>query len=154
MTTGKRGPKPAPTVLKEMKGERPSRMSKNEPRPKPSLKVPKAPEWVSFGARQVWNRLAPELHEKGVLTSWDLDAFAAYCEAVIHHRDACKQVDEEGIVVQGDRGMVKNPALQLVRDNAQLLRGFAQEFGLTPSARSGIELPTSEESDSARRLLS
>jgi phage terminase small subunit len=33
---------------------------------------------------------------------------------------------------------VKNPLHQIVRDNAILLRAFARELGLTPSARTGL----------------
>jgi phage terminase small subunit len=51
-------------------------------------------------------------------------------------------------------GRTKHPALQIVRDQAQIVRAFAQEFGLTPSARSGIELPKGEPFDDARGLLS
>ncbi|MGH3834697.1 MAG: P27 family phage terminase small subunit [Pseudonocardiaceae bacterium] len=34
--------------------------------------------------------------------------------------------------------LVRNPALQIQRDAAQTIRAFAQEFGLTPSARSSV----------------
>jgi P27 family predicted phage terminase small subunit len=89
-----------------------------------------------------------------VVTSWDEDAFGPYCETVVHHRVACRVVDRDGVMVRGERGLVKNPAFQVVRDNAQLLRAFAQEFGLTPSARSGIDLHEDRGSEDARGLLS
>ncbi len=155
MTKAGKGGRPArPTALKVLEGERPSRIAKNEPKPDPTSEVPVAPEWLAADSRGVWDRLAPLLHDKGVLTPWDEDAFGAYCEAVVHHRDACRVVDRDGVTVRGERGLVKNPALQVVRDNAQLLRGFAQEFGLTPSSRSGIELREDGRSGDTRGLLS
>lgn len=46
--------------------------------------------------------------------------------------------DQGGILVKGDGGnFVKNPAMQIVRDTAHTIRSYAQEFGLTPSARVG-----------------
>jgi P27 family predicted phage terminase small subunit len=91
----------------------------------------------------------------GVLTSWDRDAFAVLCEEVATHRAAAEIVRREGITVPGARGRerVRHPAVQIMRDSAQTIRAYAQEFGLTPSARSGIRLPD-EISDAALRLLS
>jgi len=152
---GKRGPAPAPTKLKIIKGEKSSRINKNEPKPTPPLEAPEPLDWLSEGARDVWLAIVPELHAKGLFTTWDVEPFAVFCEAVVHHREACRTVDGSAILVRGDKGnFVKNPALQIVRDSAQTIRAFAQEFGLTPSARSGIQLPPTAEYDEARRLLS
>lgn len=151
---GKRGPAPAPTKLKVIQGTRSSRVNHNEPKPPHTVEFPPAPEWLSEGATEVWNHLVPALHAKGLFTDWDSVAFPVFCEAVIHHREACRTVDGSALLVKGDRGFVKNPALQIVRDCAQTIRAFAQEYGLTPSARSGIELPPAAEYDEARRLLS
>jgi P27 family predicted phage terminase small subunit len=151
---GKRGVAPAPTSLKIVKGEKPSRINHNEPRPDPS-EVPECPEWLSEEAVGVWDALVRPLHAKGLLTLWDVEAFTVFCEAVVHHRHACQAVAHTDILVKGALGnMVKNPALQIARDTAQTIRAFAQEFGLTPSARSGIQLPPRVEYDEARRLLS
>lgn len=151
---GKRGPAPSPTPLKIIKGEKPSRINRNEPKPDPSPRAPSCPAWLSKDAKAVWGSLAPQLHTKGVLTEWDRESFAVFCEAVVHHREACKLVDSSAILINTPHGLTKNPALQIVRDQASILRGFAQEFGLTPSSRSGIEMPHGEEYDAARRLLS
>lgn len=151
---GKRGPAPAPTSLKIVKGEKPSRINRNEPRPDPS-ETPECPEWLSEEATGVWEALVAPLHAKGLFTPWDVEAFTVFCEAVVHHRQACQAVTNSDILVKGAQGnMVKNPALQIVRDTSQTIRAFAQEFGLTPSARSGIQLPPQAEYDEARRLLS
>jgi P27 family predicted phage terminase small subunit len=112
-----------------------------------------APAWLAAGARAVWEGLAPELQAKGVLTSWDVDAFAVFCEAVVHHREACRAVDQASVIQETRFGQTKHPALQIVRDQAQIVRAYAQEFGLTPSARSEIDLPV-EAPLEALRLLS
>jgi P27 family predicted phage terminase small subunit len=149
------GPAPAPTKLKVIKGEKPSRINQREPKPEAPPSAPSALEWLSPAAKAVWDSLVPQLHAKGLFTDWDQETFAVFCEAVVHHRLACEATDGSAILVRGAHGnFVKNPALQIVRDCAQTIRAFAQEFGLTPSARSGIELPEGADYDEARRLLS
>ena len=51
-------------------------------------------------------------------------------------------------LVPGLRGsQVKNPALQVQRDSAVQIRAFAQEFGLTPSSRTGVQTRLSTDDD-------
>lgn len=149
---GKAGPRPKPTNLRVLHGDRKDRINTNEPVP-PSKRVA-MPAHLSPGAKSVWKRLAPELARKGLLTAWDRDVFAVFCEAVVHHREAC-ELARRGVLVKGQKGeAVKNPALQIVRDSAQTIRAFAQEFGLSPSARSGITMPEGEEYEDLAAILS
>jgi P27 family predicted phage terminase small subunit len=41
--------------------------------------MPSAPDFLSAEARQEWDRLAPELWRKGLLTALDHAVFEAYC---------------------------------------------------------------------------
>ena len=152
----KGGQPPLPTKLKMVRGDRNSRIPKNEPQPDSlRLRAPKPLAWMSADAKRVWSSLAKQLWQLGVLTEVDYDSFAVFCEAVVHHRQACRLVDASAVLVADQHGNLrKNPALQVVRDSASILRGMAQEFGLTPSARAGIVLPESADFDEARRLLS
>src|ERR687895_2396251 len=118
---GKRRPAPKPTNLRILHGEKRYRINQSEP--KPPVQSVDCPEHLSDEAKEVWNRLAPDLRRKGLLTTWDSDAFAVYCEAVIQHRRASSLVESGGILVKS----VKNPALQVVRDMAQTIRAYAQE---------------------------
>lgn len=150
---GERGVKPAPTAVKKLRGDRPSRIAVNEPKPKPSLKPPAPPRDMPLEAQKVWKKLAHDLWAKGVLTQWDEESFAAFCIAVVTHARAAAIVEEEGIIVDQGHGRVKNPALQVERDQALLMLRAGAEFGLTPSSRSRIEI-SPEEGDDAQRLLS
>jgi P27 family predicted phage terminase small subunit len=140
------GPRPTPTALKVVRG---SRIRHDEPQAPIGDEVPSAPTWLSDAGRDLWNTLAPSMHASRLLTLWDAEAFAVYCEAVIRHREACKVVQEKGVML----GRVKNPALQIVRDTAATIRSYSQEFGLTPSARASINLPPAADEDEAARLL-
>lgn len=151
--SSKGGPKPTPTALKVVQGARPSRVNTKEPKPAVRQAPPTAPTHLSVEAQGVWKALAADMHRKGVLTTWDLDTFAVYCEAVVVHRQASADITDRGVLVKGERGSVKNPALQVQREAAATLIRAAVELGLTPSARSSLKM-TEEETDEALRLLS
>jgi P27 family predicted phage terminase small subunit len=111
----------------------------NYQEPQPAEQTVTCPANLSVEAKRVWRRLAPQLIRQGLLTYWDREAFSVFCEAVVQHRRACDMV-ETALLVKGlHGGLVKNPACQIVRDTAAVVRAFAQEFGLTPSARSGLK---------------
>jgi P27 family predicted phage terminase small subunit len=74
-----------------------------------------------------------------------------YCSAVAQHAAAVALVNNSGTLIQSGGRAVKNPALQVVRDQAAIIRSLARDFGLTPSARSGISL--GESGDDLEALL-
>lgn len=135
---GKRGVPPLPTKLRILHGERHvDRLNQDEPAPIPNS--PRVPENSSLQVQQVWRETVRELEGMGLAFSSDSDALRCYCEAVVQHRRASAVLAKSPVLVVGLHGnLVRNPALQIQRDCAQTIRGFAQEFGLTPSARSTI----------------
>jgi P27 family predicted phage terminase small subunit len=140
--------RPRPTPLKVIEGN-PGKRSLNRREPVPDPTLPACPEWLSPEGAQVWERLAPQLHARKVLSDWDAECFAVFCDAVVQHRRA-RELIGAALLVKGRRdGLVTNPAWRIYRDSAALIRSFAQEFGLTPSARSGIELPEVRDLDPA-----
>lgn len=133
---GKRGPAPAPTRLRLLRGDR---VSTSEPIPSDAPVEP--PDWLDADALAVWQRLSPDLVRHGVLTAWDVDTFATFCCAVVLHRRAVAAVNDSSVVLEARRGdgdVRKHPALQIVRDQAAIVRAFAGEFGLTPVARTRL----------------
>lgn len=151
---GDRGPAPKPTNLKLLHGEtRPSRINASEPRPRPAL--PDAPSWLSDDVRAVWDRVVTELRHMRVVTAADTDALVVYCQAVVHHREACEQVNRDGLMMIGQKGeLVKNPAMQFVRDQAVLIKVMASQFGLTPAARVGLTAGEAPSVEGVERLFS
>lgn len=141
-----------PTALKLLHGEtRPSRLNLDEPQPRDG--VPDPPDWLSAETRAVWDRTSAELAAMGLLTTADRDALAVYCQAVVHHAAAVREVEGRGLLVKGRGGvMVKNPACQMVREQAVLIKIMGQQFGLTPTARAS--LTTGPSSDPRDDLLS
>lgn len=151
---GKRGPAPAPTALKLVRGDRSSRINDNEPLPAPT--DVQAPDWLPSAAREVWDRLRPDLTAKGVLTSWDVDAFADLCCLIVINRDALVDLDENGTTMTTvDRELsdgtvvyrlTKNPAWQVARESSMLLTSLGGRFGLNPSDRSALRMKDGAES--------
>lgn len=135
---GKRGPAPQPTNLKLLHGERnQDRINRDEPAPRPT--EPELPEGVSAEVTAVFTDTVGELEAMGLAFRADSHALHCYAEAVVAHRNACAVLARSPVLIKGLHGnMVRNPALQIQRDSAATVRAFAQEFGLTPSARSSI----------------
>lgn len=135
---GKRGPRPKPTELRLLHGDKADRINRNAPKPPP--KPPTMPKHLSSEARKVWRYYAKDLHARGLLSKFDRDAFATFCEAVVAREEAGRLL-RASMLVTGYRNEIrKNPAFQLWRDSAMVMRAFAQEFGLTPSSRSSLNL--------------
>lgn len=158
---GKRGPRAKPTSLKLLEGS----SDINNSEPVPAQSEVQAPEWLvemaneSEGDREsaldVWNRLSPDLHRKGVLTPWDVDEFAVFCDAVVNHRAAAMEVRKYGLLVRGAKGnLVKNPATQLTRDYADVMVKIGARFGLSPSDRADLKIEREAPHGGADRLLS
>jgi len=141
-------PRRKPTALRVIEGNPSHRpLPKNEPKPEP--RMPTCPSHLSAEGKREWGRIAPKLFSRGLLTEWDRASLAVYCEAVAQHARARLLLDAGLLVTSGqrDRGLVTNPAWRIFRDSAAIIRGFAQEFGLTPSARAGISMPEVDPDD-------
>lgn len=160
---GKRGPAKRPTNLALLHGEsRPSRVNLNEPKPDTAEVV--APEWLNDRALAIWDRLAPDLQAKGVLTAWDVDAFAQLCATVIVAQDALQDIAENGtscttLVRELSDGTMlyelrKNPAWQVARESMGLMVTLGGRFGLNPSDRSQLTMKSPDDTGKgADRLL-
>lgn len=80
------GRPPKPTNLKVLHGDRADRVNTTEPQPATHGVEP--PQWLAGEALQRWYEMAPDRIAKQVLTAWDVEAFAEFCVAVVHARDA------------------------------------------------------------------
>lgn len=160
---GKGGRARKPSTLRAVDGDKPDRFNHDEPLPGQSAVQP--PAWlVESGAHteagaesglDVWHRYAPDLIAKGVLTPWDVEAFAVWCDSVIGYRKATVMVAREGLLVTGSMGnLVKNPACQLQRDYSDTMTKLGARFGLTPSDRAGLKVEREPQRGGAERLLS
>jgi len=109
-------------------------------------------------SRRIWNQEVTPLIGLGILTQIDLTQFAAYCESAETYIEAHQKVRKMGMMIVQKRGktsvMTRNPYIKIRRDaKAEMLR-YAQEFGLTPSARSRISITEGGKKDDFESFLS
>ncbi len=148
-----RGRKPKPSAKKRLEGNPGKRkLNKREPKPKISTDMkpsqPHAPKDALDGqaieatAKIFAERYLPELQKTGVYTDADQSAFELMTLHYALAWVAAERVQRDGLTVAGTKvDAKKHPLLQVVRENSNLFRAYAAEFGMTPSARSRIELP-------------
>ena len=141
---GKRGPRPLPTAVLQARGSRRAKANKLEPEPPAGL--PECPDWLSDDAKAVWSQITPILQKMGVLTIADGNALARYCTALAQWREAEMFLQKYGLTypVKSGNGTVKCffqwPQVAIVQKLSLVLTRLEQEFGLTPSARTRIEI--------------
>ncbi|WP_202376263.1 phage terminase small subunit P27 family [Mycobacterium intracellulare] len=141
-------------------GEQESRINRDEPIPTEGEVV--APEGMTANARKIWDELAPDLKDKGLLTPWDVYAFEAFCESVANYRE-CRDLLHASASVMGKfvekgaaGGVIKSPYHQMMRDHIESMAKLGSRFGFTPGDRANLRLDLPEHGPKmgGERLLS
>lgn len=147
---GRRGPPPTPSALLRLRGSwRGEYVNRNEP--EPEMGIPEAPEWLDDYAKEIWAELVPQLDAMGVLATIDRYALTLLCDNWSQWRIAREFVRKHGETypVKDESGRLKYlkkfPQVSIADTCAKTLKGLMQEFGLTPSARTRIEVKGREE---------
>lgn len=144
--------KPKPTVIKNLEGNPGKRVNHNEPQPRKGAPMP--PHFLKGEALAEWGRIVPELEKIGMLSVVDRAALTAYCQSWASFVEATEDIRLRGLVVPGREGvMVKNPSVGMQRDALNQIRAWCTEFGLTPSARSRMQLPSQTGQDEDAEVL-
>ena len=151
MMAGRRGPAKQPTALKLVHGN-PGRRPINASEPKPRRQRPARPAWLIGDARKAWEELVPLLDQMGVLTIVDRRALARYCKLWARWVALTRVIEKTGEVypIRGrptednPQGAIVSfrtfPQVKIIESLSAELRQLEREFGLTPSARSSIEV--------------
>lgn len=139
------GRPPKPTHLKILHGDRSDRINDDEPVPAQIDVEP--PFSLTESAAEAWNRLAPDRIAKGVLTPWDVDAFAEFCEALVILRG--KRECANALAVPG----APSPMAEY-KTAISIVATLGARFGWTPSDRAKLTTERTEDPKGAERLLS
>lgn len=116
-----------PRHLKALHGDRKDRINDREPTP--DAELPVAPPYeLRPEVQATWDRLAPDRIRLKLLTAWDVDAFAAFCEAVVLAQQGAREAS--GPVVPG----APSP-MSRFKDAVNLCSTLGGRFGWTPSDR-------------------
>jgi P27 family predicted phage terminase small subunit len=142
-----------PTNLKILAGDREDRINRNEPIPGDETAInPCVP--LSEGAQKVWDRLAPDLIDKRVLTAWDVDMFAVFCDAVAVYQECCSLMGSAYVVAGSVKDtLVKSAYWRVMRDCVETMIRIGGKFGLTPADRAGIDTGGNAPVFGAERIL-
>ena len=152
-----RGRKPLPTATKEDSGafvKNPQR--RNELEPKAVRGFPSIPSQIEADAvaAECWQRLTRTLDELGILTTADAEILEAYCIDYSQWRWLSEYVREGNCREVNDKGSSStSPEAQQVHKYADRLARRMVELGLTPSARSRLQVAKREEADPFTEFL-
>lgn len=120
------GRPPKPRHLKALHGDRKDRINEQEPVPTEGAIVP--PYELRPKVQAVWDRLAPDRIRTKLLTAWDVDAFAAFCEAIV--------LAQQGVLEAGAEAVPGAPSpMSRFKDAVNLCSTLGGRFGWTPSDR-------------------
>ena len=149
---GLRGPKPTPTAKLKLHGSWRANLNKHEPKPK--TQTPTCPSHLSTEAKREWRRMSPQLKKLGLLAKIDRAALAGYCQSYARWVKAEKEIAKTSEVVKAPSGYpIQNPWLPVANKALKQVESFIKEFGLSPSARTRVEIEKPEEEDELDRLL-
>jgi P27 family predicted phage terminase small subunit len=150
-----------PTKLALLKGKQKDRINHNEPQPEVEVEIPEGVELGRYG-RWEWDRLIGDLKSKDVVTGWDIQALAMWCEQVDIHWRSAEIIREEGLMIEeivfskgepiGERYKV-NPAWKANQDSLNNMIRLSARFGFTPSDRAGISVSPPKAKGTGEDLL-
>lgn len=121
-----RGPIPKGPNLKALEGNKGKRPI--DPIPQFEAQDPGYPEWLNDSAKREWERLAPILTEKGLLTEAFRSSFIVYCTCwAMLEKIAKKIADTEDLELAIAKGYIN----ALNKTSRQMLEA-GQKFGLNP----------------------
>ena len=93
--------------------------------------------------RTEWNRVAPTLQSIGLFTEADFRALEMYCDSYSRWRKARLMLAKEGMSVGTRNGYrQKSPHITTIKESFTQMLQMMTEFGMTPSARAGMDVPT------------
>jgi P27 family predicted phage terminase small subunit len=151
------GRRPKPPKLRLLQGN-PGKRAIPAQGPLPPAEIPPRPKFLDAGAREEWDRVAPQLLELGLLSALDRAALAAYCAAWSRWVWAQEKIAAaDHLVVRASRGGLKpHPLLALARQESRAMREWAAELGITSSSRARGRLAaavTSTANDPSERFF-
>jgi P27 family predicted phage terminase small subunit len=143
---GRRGPKPAPNVLKLLRGN-PGKRPINQEEPISRLEIPNPPWELEPDVKKEWDKLCEELYRMRILGVIDAHALASYCENFVQWWRALKEVKKKGMVGIDPKGFIRiNPYLKITDSFFEKMKNFWEQFGMTPSARSKLRAQPNDSS--------
>ena len=149
---GQRGTKPTPTAQLKLRNSRLVDQRKGEV--KPETGIPKPPSILKGAARKEWKYITAELDKLGLVTKVDRALLVSYCEAWAEFLHAWQVVETEGRTYESDKGnLIQSPWVGIKNKAIERIHRMAGHFGLSPSARAGLQVDRNDNKPSALKEL-
>ena len=153
-----RGPKPKPTLQVVREGNPGRRPVKDSVVLSPSdLQEPEWGDWFPGGgsessramltSKRLWTKLAPTLSRSVGLVGEQQETLVEYCITYARIEQGERAISLNGMVVDTERGQVKNAWTAPLNQYRSHLRSLIGELGLSPASATRITRPASEDDD-------
>lgn len=151
-----RGRRATPTSLKLLRGDRPSRINRNEPTPAKGR--PPKPAHLIGAAAAEWDRLAQLCADVRVLTVADGPMLETACLAYAEMRAASDVIQKHGPTyttktATGSRMVRARPEVAIAGDAMRRYTQALGHFGLSPATRGKVAAAPEERPDRLARFL-
>ncbi len=138
------GRRPTPTALKLVTGN-PGKRTLNKNEPKPRAKAPTCPAHFDAKGKAVWKKLCTLLKGMGVLTEADGFALERLVDCYRDIEECRELIEKDGRTyktedMNGNILVKNNPAVTQQRAADAMFKSYLVEFGLTPAARSKVNV--------------
>ncbi len=143
---GTRGPKPQPAALKLVNGNPGKRAIDLDAGINPPVEIPGCPSHLNAVAKKEWKRITLELEPLGLITKIDRAMLALYCQAYgrwVHAEEKIREFEktkpDSGYKQFSPNGYEQMSLWLIIANKAmEQVHKYASEFGLSPSARTGV----------------
>lgn len=128
-----------PAQSKVIKGN--FRKDRHSHGPKVEIALPACPSWLPKEAKRYWKAIGPKLAAAGLIAEVDQMAFAAHCDSAGKFEEVTRKLKTlDDMLDKTPQEYLVQSALFTIRNKLwdQVLRS-AQEFGLSPAARSKVK---------------
>ncbi len=126
----------------------------------PNKAKPTCPNWLDKEAKKVWKQVTEILDELRILSRTDTNVISRYCVMFVRWKKAEEFLARNGhaYVTKKEDGSIQSvrqyPQVAVANNLTLNLLRIEQEFGLTPSARSRIQIDfPNEEVDELQRFI-
>lgn len=120
-----------------------SRRAKNEQKLAISSANIKPPDWLTKSGESEFKRIVLLFEPTEILTEADINLLAVYCDTLVDYQAYITQIKKHGRLVKGKL----NPFIHEKQKTAELLNKYANQIGLTPSARASLAINMNQSGD-------
>ena len=135
------GRKPLPTEVKHIKGT--LQKSRTQPEPQPEGTLGEPPAYMAETAKEAWH-YAIEHAPLGLLTALDGAVLERWANCAGMYREALGKINQAGVsamLIKAPNGTLRrSPLMDVIRDLASEMRGYEDEMGFTPAARTRVSV--------------